>query len=260
MSILHSMPLRIYVIELISRGSYQGLLTDLSRLFQRRRRIALSKVEQYFIVETKTWGNLLARRFAFPTKCRNLHTLFCPHGMTETTFNPMASTRDTKTSLAALKRIGNSFRTMSHRSSFQSEGLLSNLEQIQYEDELDYSNRQHSQHEQNGESRHRDPTNSYYGDQQCDASSYAQNDDDLEVMSRAFTVDSVEIDEQMDVLGFDQQAQPTMQYDDSNYYDQESIESELEHENNNTAHQQHYDEEPAPLLCTNSNDEAVSIT
>lgn len=179
--------------------------------------------------------------------------------MIGTTFNPIASTRDTRTSLAALKRIGDSFRTMSHRSSFQSEGLLSNLEQIQYEDELDISNHQHSQHEEHGEGGYGDYTNSYYGDQQDDASSYARNDDDLEVMSRAFTVDSVEVNEQMNALSADQEVQPTMQYDDSDYYDQQPIESEHEHEDNGTAHQ-HYDSEPAPILYTNSNDEVVSIT
>ena len=174
--------------------------------------------------------------------------------MIGTTFNPIASTRDTRTSLAALKRIGDSFRTMSHRSSFQSEGLLSNLEQIQYEDELDISNHQHSQHEEHGEGGYGDYTNSYYGDQQDDASSYAQNNDDLEVMSRAFTVDSVEVDEQMNALSDDHEV------DDSDYYDQQPIESEHDHEDNGTAHQQHYESEPAPILYTNSNDEAVSIT
>lgn len=130
-------------------------------------------------METKTWENLLSRRLAFPTNSRNLHFLFCPDGMGS--YNDSKTTeRDNRKSLSALQMIDNSLRA-SLRSSIRSnlsEGLLGQVDQLQmkYDDEIDLSNRQLSEHFQEinegGDSAHGD------------------NDDDLEVMSRAFSVNS----------------------------------------------------------------------
>jgi hypothetical protein len=159
------------------------MLTGLSRLFQRRRRIALSKVEQSLTMETKTWCNYLSRRLAFPVS-RNIHTLFCPDGMVETVSEPRENTK----SLAALHRIDDNFRG-SLRSSIRSEGLLSNVDRMQYEDDYGESNRQMSEHLEG----HCDDEAAYYDDKKDGGSTtLGDNDDDIEVISRAFSVGSID--------------------------------------------------------------------
>jgi hypothetical protein len=154
------------------------MLTGLSRLFQRRRRIALSKVEQSLTMETKTWCNYLSRRLAFPVS-RNIHTLFCPDGMVET----VSELRENTKSLAALHRIDDNFRG-SLRSSIRSEGLLSNVDRMQYEDDYGESNRQMSEHLEG----HCDDEAAYYDDKKDGGSTtLGDNDDDIEVISRAFS-------------------------------------------------------------------------
>lgn len=180
------------------------LLTDISRLFQRRRRIALSKVEQTLAMETKTWGNLLSRRLAFPIDSRNLHSLFCPdgHGM-----GADRNARENQKSLAALQRIDNNLRT-SLRSSIRSsisDGLLGQLEQMKFEDEVDHSNKQTSQHLE--------------GIREGGDSSHGANDDDLEAMSRAFSVNSWSVDEEDQAVAttFEQTIPELLRLDNSDY-------------------------------------------
>ena len=124
-------------------------------------------------MQTKTWGNYLAKRMTFPMDSRNLHYLFCPddRGSGETT------SRDNRKSVAALQRIDNNLR-MSIRS------ITSGLEQALYDDGMDGSRRL------GGISESGD-TASHHADNDR-ASFYADPDDDIDAISRAFSVASME--------------------------------------------------------------------
>eukprot|EP00804_Cyclotella_cryptica_P019971 CCRYP_007890-RA/>CCRYP_007890-RA protein AED:0.06 eAED:0.06 QI:175/0.87/0.77/1/1/1/9/101/1035 len=180
------------------------LLTDLSRLYQRRRRIALSKVEQSVVTKSKTWGDDLVKRLAFPTDAQVLHSLFCPNGITGRTYdsstNMASSLQNNLNSLAALNRIDKSLHTPGMHT------------QPMYEDEIDTSSR-HLDIIEEGPHRE-DATGSYYDDHR-DARSFC-GDDDLEVMSRAFSVNSDKFESYMSDYYDDYQE--SMAYND----DQES--------------------------------------
>jgi hypothetical protein len=150
-------------------------------LYQRRRRIALSKVESELKTESKPWGNLLARRLAFPfSDSRSIHTLFCPDGVTGGTYN--FSTHEQQhsadlTSLAALRRIDESIRSSGEnlRQMYEDE-QLEGIHEGSYLDEASGSH--------------------FDFDGQPDVGfHHEENDDDLEAISRAFS-DSNAIEEQ----------------------------------------------------------------
>lgn len=95
--------------------------------------------------------------------------------MVETVSEPRENTK----SLAALHRIDDNFRG-SLRSSIRSEGLLSNVDCMEYEDDYGESNRQII-------------TAAYYDDKKDGGSTtLCDNDDDIEVISRAFSVGSID--------------------------------------------------------------------
>jgi hypothetical protein len=180
-------------------------------------------------MENKTWDNYLARRLAFPIEPHNLHSLFCPDGMTETHNDSSANKiGDNQKSLAALQRIDNNYRS-SFRSSLRStlsEGLLNNIEQMKYEDELDVSNQQLENDQLRGiqEGTYGEDSSSYYNGRRDGGSTYDEENDDIESMSRAFSVGSIDnIDDEAGATALNQESLPQMNFDDSDYYDDQAF-------------------------------------
>lgn len=137
------------------------------------------------MTKSKTWGDYLVKRLTFPTDSRILHSLFCPDGITGRAYDSCnslpLSLQNNLSSLAALQRID---KTLRHP------GMYS---RPMYEDEIETSSR-HLEIIQ--EDYHRDDATGSYYDGHRDARSFC-GDDDLEVMSRAFSVNSEKFESYM---------------------------------------------------------------
>ena len=136
------------------------------------------------MTKSKAWGDYLVKRITFPTDSRLLHSLFCPDGITgrayDSTNSMTLSLQNNLSSLAALQRIDKSLR---HPGMFT---------QPMYEDEIEPSRHL----EIIEEDYHRDDATGSYYDGHRDGRSFC-GDDDIEVMSRAFSVNSEKFESYM---------------------------------------------------------------
>lgn len=115
------------------------LLTDLSRLFLRRRRVAYAKAHQSTEAPktSKTWSDYLVGRLPFTMDARQLHALFRPEGVgvgvtyfePNVALNHSINANGLNTSLLALERLDGSLRN----SRFGSQ-LMFDDEMEQYQD------------------------------------------------------------------------------------------------------------------------------
>ena len=137
-------------------------------------------------MQTKTWGNYLAKRMTFPMDSRNLHHLFCP----DYEGSKNATSRDNRKSVAALQRIDNSLRMSIMSELDQNDNnprlsilsMQSELEQSLYDDDDMDGPRRLDGISESGDTRVDNDRASVFGDP----------DDDIETMSRAFSVTSLE--------------------------------------------------------------------
>jgi hypothetical protein len=63
------------------------LLTDLSRLLLRRRRLAFAKIRQEVVTNNESWGDYIVRRLPATTEGYKLHNLFRPDGVVSGRFD-----------------------------------------------------------------------------------------------------------------------------------------------------------------------------
>ncbi|EED92730.1 predicted protein [Thalassiosira pseudonana CCMP1335] len=90
------------------------ILTDLSRLLLRRRRLAFAKIRQEVVTNNESWGDYIVRRLPATTEGYKLHNLFRPDGVASGRFNSGLSVAysvpSNQACLMTLERLDESLR------------------------------------------------------------------------------------------------------------------------------------------------------